>query len=279
MIAQSLSANPIWDRLPTRPTCGYGLSRLTARHGLSPIVKIRRSSDDATLDIAARGDGGFDAVAFDAFVGGGTGYIDTWYDQFGTNHLVQASTSAQPQMFTTSGPGSTPQIYGDGSNDILVTGSAVQPTNAAIYTVNESAGSQSKRFFAIDESGWVGEAWGVAQVTNAYEWYSYQTAGIAGPAATATGTWGTSPQTAAFEADVSIPRARIWVDGASIHDSAGPTGSTNALLYNAPSLLYVFGDQRGTYWNGYISEFVVVPTPLNTLTQYWHRFKKAPYQL
>jgi len=64
-------------------------------------VKVRRSSDNTTLDI------GFvnnilDEASLIAFVGSGDGLIHTWYDQSGnSNNLTASSDAAQPRIVTT----------------------------------------------------------------------------------------------------------------------------------------------------------------------------------
>jgi len=61
-------------------------------------VKVRRSSDNTTLDI------GFvnnvlDTSSLLAFTGGGNGFIEIWYDQStNANNMVQATTTDQPQL-------------------------------------------------------------------------------------------------------------------------------------------------------------------------------------
>jgi len=61
-------------------------------------IKVRRSSDNTTLDI------GFvnnllDESSLNAFVGAGDGFIQIWYDQSGNvNNSVQSTTANQPQI-------------------------------------------------------------------------------------------------------------------------------------------------------------------------------------
>ena len=59
-------------------------------------VKVRRSSDNAQQDIGFTPDGDFNLIAYAAFVGAGTGYVVTWYDQTGNGrHATQSDAALQ----------------------------------------------------------------------------------------------------------------------------------------------------------------------------------------
>ena len=76
----------------------YSLRRLSSAYSGS-AVRVRRSSDSTEQDIGFDGSGEFDIVAFSAFVGGGTGYVKTWYDQSGNGRdATQATPGNQPQI-------------------------------------------------------------------------------------------------------------------------------------------------------------------------------------
>ena len=76
----------------------YGLRKLRSAYAGS-AVRVRRSSDSAEQDIGFASDGEFDTSAFSSFVGGGTGYVKTWYDQSGNSRdATQATTGSQPQI-------------------------------------------------------------------------------------------------------------------------------------------------------------------------------------
>lgn len=76
----------------------YGLRKLRSAYSGS-AVRVRRSSDNAEQDIGFASDGEFGSSAFSSFVGGGTGYVKTWYDQSGAAvDATQSTTSAQPSI-------------------------------------------------------------------------------------------------------------------------------------------------------------------------------------
>jgi hypothetical protein len=78
----------------------WSLRKLSASYA-GMAVNIRRSSDNATQDIGFVGND-FDFASFNTFVGGGSGFVATWYDQTGHgNNAVQGTTTRQPQLITT----------------------------------------------------------------------------------------------------------------------------------------------------------------------------------
>jgi hypothetical protein len=79
-----LSAYSVWRRL---------LSSYTG-----PLIRVRRSSDDAEQDIGAGATGLLDTVALLAFCGAGNGFLTTIYDHTETTNLVRATASIQPQI-------------------------------------------------------------------------------------------------------------------------------------------------------------------------------------
>lgn len=65
----------------------------------SPLIRVRRSSDNAQSDIYARADGHLDSTALRDFVGAGSGFVVTRYDQSGAGrHFTQATAAAQPRI-------------------------------------------------------------------------------------------------------------------------------------------------------------------------------------
>ena len=64
--------------------------------------QVRRSSDNATLDIGFDGSGDLDVSAMETFVGANDGFVTTWYDQSGNgNDTSQADTTQQPKIVST----------------------------------------------------------------------------------------------------------------------------------------------------------------------------------
>jgi hypothetical protein len=67
-----------------------------------PLIEVRRSTDDATLDIGYTETGLLDTVALLAFCGAGDGFLVTTYDQSGfDSHLTQANPAIQLRVVNT----------------------------------------------------------------------------------------------------------------------------------------------------------------------------------
>ena len=65
----------------------------------SPLIRVRRSSDDTELDISADSTGLLDTAALLTFTGAGDGFVTTVYDQSGNgNDMVQATGASQPMI-------------------------------------------------------------------------------------------------------------------------------------------------------------------------------------
>lgn len=81
----------------TAPLVAFGLNRLRTAY-VGQAVNVRRSSDNATQDIGFSGND-FDTAAFSSFVGGGTGFVVTAYDQSGNgNDATQGTAAKQPSV-------------------------------------------------------------------------------------------------------------------------------------------------------------------------------------
>ena len=74
----------------------FSLRRLLSSY-LGPAIRVRRSSDNAEEDIYFNGED-LDEAALLGFVGSSSGFIRTWYDQFGSLNANQTTTSAQPRI-------------------------------------------------------------------------------------------------------------------------------------------------------------------------------------
>lgn len=86
-------------------------------------IKVRRSSDNTTLDIGFSGND-FDVSAFSTFIGGGNGFVDTWYDQSGNSlNASQATAANQPQIILNHKNGH-PTLYFDGTDFLEIASSA-----------------------------------------------------------------------------------------------------------------------------------------------------------
>ncbi|OSZ79259.1 hypothetical protein CAP35_13680 [Chitinophagaceae bacterium IBVUCB1] len=133
-------------------------------------VRIRRSSDNAEQDIGFSGKD-FNMSAFNSFVGGGTGYIVTFYDQTGNGrHFTQSSASDQMQVIATSALTTKPHISTPGGgyfcsgftiNNRTFTVFMVQRSNQANYTAllaSYTNPSLNHSFLSMVDNVWI--SWG-----------------------------------------------------------------------------------------------------------------------
>lgn len=100
----------------------YGLRKLRNGYTGSAIQVRRTSPSAASTDIGFTAQGELDTTSLLSFCGSGDGYIQKWYDQAGSNDLVQASTSAQPQIVSSGAVitlNGKPALDFDGSTDSL----------------------------------------------------------------------------------------------------------------------------------------------------------------
>jgi hypothetical protein len=130
----------------TGAAAAYSLRDLTFLRG-GPVVRVRRSSDNAEQDFTAIQitDG-----TLAAFYGAGTGSVRTWYDQSGNGfHAQQATTTAQPQILL-SDTNSKPTISFDGSNDLLLASAAIY-NQLTIFGVQRFRSTGSKIAFGYGD--------------------------------------------------------------------------------------------------------------------------------
>lgn len=107
----------------------YSLRKLRSAYAGS-AVRVRRSSDSTEQDIGFASDGEFDTAAFSSFIGGGTGYVKTWYDQSGNSRDLSQSTTDSQASIVLSILNSKPGLSFDGTNDFLRT---------SAFTLNQPA--------------------------------------------------------------------------------------------------------------------------------------------
>ena len=86
------------DQIGAPSAAAYSLRKLRAAYTGSAI-RVRRSSDNAEVDIGFASNGDLDTTALLAHVGSGNGFVTTWYDQSGNaRNATQATAGNQPRI-------------------------------------------------------------------------------------------------------------------------------------------------------------------------------------
>ncbi|HEY8968997.1 MAG TPA: hypothetical protein VIM64_07885, partial [Puia sp.] len=133
----------ILDLLSTSPTVAFSLRQLKST--ATKAIQVRRSSDNAVLDIGFTAGGDLDQAALLAFTGGNDGYITTWYDQTGNGHdALQATVSKQP-MIVTAGTvmlqNGRPICDFNGTSSTMATANFALTTPLSVFLVNRRTGT------------------------------------------------------------------------------------------------------------------------------------------
>jgi hypothetical protein len=119
----------VLDALGVSPAAAFSMRRLSSAH-TGPLMRVRRSSDNAEADIGFTLPGAMDEAALLTHCGAGNGFVVTWYDQSGNNrHFSQAVAAAQPRIVTDGVVNEAPAY--DGLDDTLVAASADWGNSAA----------------------------------------------------------------------------------------------------------------------------------------------------
>ncbi len=150
-----------------RLQAAYGLRDLNPRQN-DFAVRVRRSSDNAEMDIGFNANGELDRQALLSFVGTGTtakGYVTRWYDQSGHGRdLVQATVAKQGVIvdggqIVTRADGSVGISFNNsrnGGNDDFMAASGVAATDwksAVIYAKVQSEGGANGTLFNLSDPG------------------------------------------------------------------------------------------------------------------------------
>lgn len=97
----SITYTPPLDAYAINLAAAFSVSRKLLSSYAGSAVRIRRSSDNAESDIAFASSGWLDVGAANTFIGGGTGYIVTCYDQSGNGRDITNPTAAQQPIWVT----------------------------------------------------------------------------------------------------------------------------------------------------------------------------------
>jgi hypothetical protein len=84
--------------IATQATTAYSLRKLASMYS-GNAIQVRRSSDNALLDIGFDPSGGLNTTDLTTFAGSSSVYVTKWYDQSGNeNDVAQTNTTLQPRI-------------------------------------------------------------------------------------------------------------------------------------------------------------------------------------
>ena len=137
----------------TGAVCALSLNRKLRKAYTGNAYQLQRSSDSTNQDISFMGNGRVDSVTERSFVGAGTGYVPTWYDQTtNARNFTQATQLNMPKTFI-SGTEQRKQnikaIYFDRTSDADFLGCAIgdyaQPNTIIFIAAVDSISSGNGR--------------------------------------------------------------------------------------------------------------------------------------
>jgi len=161
----------------TSAAAAYSLRKLRSAYTGSAI-RVRRSSDSTEQDIGFTSGGNLDSTSLLDFVGTGSGYIKTWYDQSGNGKDVsQTTTSKQPRIVnggiletmnnrpavrfistssTTLTTTSAPLAAGDDTYTYVTLWSTTQNTSDEVIVEQNASTVQNNKRSALCSTNWGG---------------------------------------------------------------------------------------------------------------------------
>jgi len=246
----------------TFPWRAYSLRRLLSLY-TGPLIRVRRSTDDTTLDIGFDTDGDLDTAAMLTFTGAGNGFVTRWYDQSGSGaNLEQGTTTAQPSIVT-AGVVNTldamPAVTFDGTNDYLTVSSVGLYAAGAATMAVVFSGASSANAVVVGESNNAGggalyrlmrsstAAWNVQATNNTGALWANSASGD---------TTFDAAQHQAFFAD-SGSQINTWRDGTPKHVALAATRSGVMTLSNLSMGAHLNGGTPANFLNGKVQELVL----------------------
>ena len=248
-ITNSILLNKLDLQIPS--AVSYSLRLLsTCYNGYA--IQVRRSSDDALLDIGFDTNGNLDVAALRTFVSSGNGFVTIWYDQSGNGrNLIQTNTSRQPTIVNGGVvylKNDKPTIYVDNVDDGMNFPGTSYLTSMP-FSVNAVAGSNSsnggaRRALDARENNWL-----LGPYDNQHGWYS-----------NGWNNYGTYPAWSTTSVEVftviqpSSNANTSWRNGVSLN--TGNSKTTPGVINIAT------GGNHGQIFDGYLSEINAFSTDL-----------------
>jgi len=152
-------------------SAAYSLRNLSSAY-TGPLIRVRRSNDNAERDIYGTFRGDLDLAALTSFVGANSGFVTTWYDQSGSGrHATQATAASQPRIVNAGAvdtENGKPTMVFDGSNDFFTyTPVTIADIDYSVFAVSKRSASGVAGFM-IGSNTEVGSLFGQFTDNNTY---------------------------------------------------------------------------------------------------------------
>lgn len=148
------AAAPGGFTLPASTLMAYSVARAVDSSYVGNLIRVRRSTDNAELDIGVDGSGNLDEAALLAHTGTGTGnhgYITTLYEQTGNPNVTsfaQATATLQPEIVVDGAvqkangkPVALQSGVGADHRQLTMTPWNVRPANCAVFLIGSITAS------------------------------------------------------------------------------------------------------------------------------------------
>jgi hypothetical protein len=247
---------PPLDQIGVASAAAYSLRKLRAAYTGSAI-RVRRSSDNAEVDIGFTVNSDLDTAALLTHVGSGNGFVTTWYDQSGNNrHATQTTAGSQPRIVSNGVldiSNGKPAIRFNGSNTFF-SGVSLPLSQLTLSSVlNDVTQAGDIRYSIGTGSGLPGRG-----IFSSFQFSSNKSLGYipdAGVPVVQTGFLPTIGQSYVVSLTTTATASSIWANGGN--------NATGGIM----TLNQLFIGQRGDnfwYYDGYNSETIVFPSALST---------------
>lgn len=130
----------------------FGVRKLNGAY-TGAALNVRRSSDNATLDIGFLPNGSLNASAFSGFISGGSGFVTKWYDQSGNGRDASQSTAASQPQLVLSAIGGRPALQFSGAQYLLTSSFASSTSAQTINAVAERSANFTTAQWLLTSGG------------------------------------------------------------------------------------------------------------------------------
>ncbi len=263
----------VLDLISVIVSAAYGLRRLRRLY-TGFCIRVRRSSDNAQLDIGFDSQGNLDILALLAFVGTGSGFVTIWYDQSGNGrNATQTTPEAQPRIVNAGVldiANGKPAVRFNGES-MYLGGVSLPLSQLTLSSVMNDVTQQGAIRYSIGTDTGTPESGGRG-IFSSFQFSSNKSVGYipdAGVPVVQTGFLPRIGQSYVVSLTTTATASSIWANG-------GNNGTGGRITLNQ-----LFIGQRGDnqwYYDGYNSETIVFPSALsNTNRQTLERNQGAYY--